>query len=300
MRKKFFAVMIVALGVTAMFSCDKEDLFDQPSIIVTGFSLEGLPGEYTTLNVDIQVINNDSKEATIKDVDYQVTIEGFVSENESCDIGQKIYNDVPLDLTLPLTLRTTDAIQLLSKLDAGQELSYTVDGTFHLDKAVLDKIDLPIDIEGTASVDVGFEDFFDQPEVTVNDMEGTYSIGLTSYVFNYDVNCDVKNIDSRDAIVDEVEYIVYVEGVESDTHLYSDSYSTDINIAGGATIDMILPVTLSLGPIEGASLAAAMLDGTVSYTVEGTFHVIKVDGAAEDFLLPLYVTGSVPATMVEP
>lgn len=301
MRKKIFVIMFVALGVVAMFSCDKEDLFDQPSINVIGFSLDGLPGEYTTINVDVQVINNDSKEAQIKDAEYQVTIEGFVSETESVEIGQKIYNDVPLDLTLPITLKTTDAIQLLTKLDAGEQLSYTVDGTFHLDKAVLDAIDLPIDIEGTASVDVGFEDFFEQPDVTVNSMEGTYTInGLTSYVFEFDVNCDVKNMDSRDAIVDEVEYIVYVEGVESNTHLYSDSYSTDITIDGGVTIDMILPVTLNLGLTDGITLAAAMTDGTVSYVVEGTFHVIKVDGTTEDFLLPLYVEGSVPATMVGP
>jgi hypothetical protein len=69
---------------------------------------------------------------------------------------------VPLDLTLPLTLKTTDAIQLLSKLDAGQELSYTVHGAFHLDKAILNKIALPINITGTALVETGFEDFFKQ------------------------------------------------------------------------------------------------------------------------------------------
>ncbi len=300
MRKKFLVIMLVALGVAAMFSCDKEDLFDQPSINVIGFSLDGLPGEYTTLNVDIQVINNDSKEATIKDAEYQVTIDGFVCENESVVIGQKIYNDVPLDLTLPLTLKTTDAIQLLSKLDAGQELSYTVDGTFHLDKAVLDAIDLPIDIEGTASVDVGFEDFFEQPKVTVNNMTGTYSInGLTSYTFDFDVNCTVKNMDSRDVIVDEVEYIVNVEDVESNTHWYSDSYSTDIAINGGQLVSMTLPVTLNVGVTVGAALADVM-DGYADYIVEGTFHVIEVDGVAADFLLPLYVTGMVPVTMVGP
>jgi hypothetical protein len=299
MRKKLLLIMLVALGVTSMISCDKEDLFDQPTINVIGFTLDGLPGEYTTLNVDVEVINNDSKEATIKDAEYNVVVEGFVCEKESVDIGQKIYNDVPLELSLPLTLKTTDAIQLLTKLDSGKELSYTVVGTFHLDKAVLDAIDLPIDIEGTAFVDVGFDDFFEQPEVTVNDMDGTYVInGLTSYVFNFDVNCDVKNIDTRDAIVDEVEYTVIVEGVESNTHLYSDTYSSSIDIAGGATVDMILPVTLNLGLTDGIALAAAMADGTVSYTIEGTFHVIEVDGSTEDFLLPLYVTGSVPSTMV--
>ncbi len=292
-------IMLVAIGVASMFSCDKEDLFDQPTIIVTGFSLDDLPGEYTTINVEVEVVNNDSKEATIKDATYQVTVEGFICETETVDIGQKIYNDVPLHLILPLTLKTTDAIQLLTKLDAGEVLSYTVVGTFHLDKAVLDVIDLPIDIIGTASVNVGFEDFFEQPDITVNDMDGTYVINnITSYVFDFDVNCDIENMDTRDAVIDEVEYTVIVEGVKSNTHLYSDTYSTNITIDGGATVDLILPVTLNLGLTDGLALAAAMADGTVSYTVEGTFHVIEVDGSTEDFLLPLYVTGSVPATMV--
>jgi hypothetical protein len=301
MRKKFLMIMLVALGVVAMFSCDKEDLFDQPTINVIGFTLDDLPGEYTTLNVDVEVINNDSKEATIKDATYNVTVEGFVCNEETVDIGQKILNDVPLELSLPLTLKTDDAIQLLTKLDKGEELSYTVDGTFHLDKAVLETIDLPIDIEGTALVDVGFDDFFEQPDITVNNMDGTYTInGLTSYTFNFDVNCDIENMDTRDAIIDEVEYTVTVEGVRSSTHLYSDSYITNIEIDGGEIIDMVLPVELNLNPATGATLALAMTSGDVSYVIEGTFHVIKVDGKTEDFLLPLYVTGSVEATMVGP
>jgi hypothetical protein len=299
MRKKLLLFTLISLGVVYLFSCKKSDLFDQPTINVIGFSLEGLPGEYTTVNIDLQVINNDSKEAKIKDAEYLVTIDGFVADNEIAIIGQKIYNDVPLDLTLPLTLKTSDAIQLLSKLDAGQELSYTVVGAFHLDKAVLNKIDLPIDITGTAYVETGFEDFFYQPDVTVNSMSGSYTInGFTSYTFDFDVNSGVQNMDSRDAVIDEVEYIVFVEGVESETHLYSDTYPTDIIIDGGATIDMILPVTLNVGFANGIALAAAVSDGTISYVVTGTFHVIEVDGVTEDFLLPLYVTGSVPATMI--
>ena len=50
---------------------------------------------------------------------------------------------------------------------------------------------------------------------------------------------------------------------------------------------------------EGFTLAAALLDQTVEYVVEGTFHAIEVDGASADFLLPLYITGTVPATLID-
>ena len=303
MKKKNLFIMLVVLGAFAMsmFSCDVEDLFDQPTIEVTGFALKKLPGEYTYLEIDMLVTNNDSREAFISDVEYTVVIEGYTAEKENVDINQDILVKTPLELTLPLTLKTIDAIKILAMLDAGEELDYTVTGTFHVDEPVLNLFDLPINIEGTASVDVGFEEFYKQPEVTVKDMTGAYAInGFTSYVFDFDVNCDVENMDSRNVVVDEVEYIVYVEGVKSNTHWYSESYSTDIAINGGEKIAMTLPVTMNLGVTEGLTLAAAMMDGTVSYTVEGTFHVIKVDGGAADFLLPLYVTGSVPATMVGP
>ena len=301
MKKERLIIILLVFIAFTMFSCDKEDLFDQPSIEVTGYSLRELPGEYAYLDIDMLVTNNDSREALIKDVEYQVIIEGLVSEEENQVINQTIRTSTPLELTLPLTLKTNDAVKLLAKLDTGEELAYSVTGTFHVDQAVLKLFDLPINIEGTAFVDVGFEEFYDQPEVTVTEITGDYTInGITSYTFNLDADCVVENIDSRDVIIDEVEYVVFIEGVESETHLYSDTYSTDINIAGGSEIDLTLPVTLNLGITEGATLAAAMLDGTVSYTIEGTFHAIKVDGATSNFILPLYVTGSVPASLISP
>ena len=100
------------------------------------------------------------------------------------------------------------------------------------------------------------------------------------------------------ATIDEVEYFVYIGGVKSETHYYSESYTSDIKIVGGEIISLTLPVTLVLGPIEGAALVAEMMDGTIDYTVEGTFHAIEVDGSAADFFLPLYVTGVVPSSLV--
>ena len=55
---------------------------------------------------------------------------------------------------------------------------------------------------------------------------------------------------------------------------------------------------MNLGITEGAALVLAMADGTADYILEGDFYAIDVDGVAADFLLPLYTTGSVPATML--
>lgn len=277
-----------------MFSCKNKDLFEQPTIEVTGFYLQELPGEYTNLNIDILVTNNDSREATIADASYQVVVEGITSEAMTSNINKEILVGTPLELTLPLRLKTKDAIQLLTKLDAGQKLDYSIAGTFHADEPILKRFDLPIDVSGTADVDAGFEDFYDQPDVSGTDLTVSSSGDDTSgYIYNFDVTCDVKNNDTRNVNIDEVEYVVTIAGLTSETHLYSDTYTENLSINGGETISLTLPVTLNLNASQKADLDNAIASGTVDYSVEGTFHAVEVDGSVTDFLLPLYVTGSI-------
>jgi len=95
-----------------------------------------------------------------------------------------------------------------------------------------------------------------------------------------------------------VAYFLRLEGVASDPHKYSDSYSENLSIAAGTTVNMTLPVTMNVGITAGASLVTALADGTATYVITGTFHVVEVDGVAADFTLPLNVTGSVPVTMI--
>ena len=294
---------LLPLYLTGSISGDVvSDLFAQPTIEVTGYTLKELPGEFTYLDIDIRVTNNDTREALISDVSYQVVIEGVTSAHEQVDINKSILVGTPLELTLPVTLVTDEAIQLLTILDSGQGLNYSVTGTFHVDEPVINVFNLPIDIQGTATVDVGFEEFFNQPEITVNDISGTYSSGgvpvPTSYTFDLDVNSDVKNLDSHSVIIDEIEYVVYIEGKKSETHYYSNAYSSNLTLAGNETKPLVLPVTLILNGTQGAELISDMADGSADYIIEGTFHAIDVEGNTTDFVLPLYSTGTVPISVV--
>lgn len=273
-------------------------LFVQPTVTVTGYELKELPGDTTYLDIKMLLTNNDTRTARIHDVHYTVIVDGITAIPEYVVVDETIPTDT-ITLVMPLTLLTSDAIRILEKLDAGEELPYEVTGTFHIDDPVLNQFNLPIDISGIAVVEVGYEDFYQQPEVTVNDMEGSYRInGFTSYTISYDVNCTVRNMEARAATIDEIEYTVTIEGTKSAKHYYTNAYSTDFEIGASANKDLTLPVTFNLGISSGAAMVSALADGTVEYVVEGTFHVILVDGTEADFTLPLYVTGSVPATMV--
>ena len=294
--------MSLVLVMFIFSSCIDKSSFVQPTIEVTGYELVGLPGVYANINVDILVTNNDTREANILDVSYQVDIDGFLSEVEDETIGKDILVDSPLALTLPITLKTVDAIQLLKKLDAGEELPYHVTGTFHVDQEILKKFDLPIDVTGTADVEIGYDDFYEQPDVIVDDIDGTYIIHgspiPTSYTFNLNVNTRVVNNDDRKVGIDEVEYIPTIEGKVTDKHFYTDAYTQNLTIEGLGTANLILPVTMTMNATEGLSFLSKLTDGTADYIIEGTFHVIKVDGTISDFFLPLYETGSVPVTSI--
>jgi len=296
MKTKYLTIMLIILGTVISSSCKKEDLFEQPTVEVTGYSLLELPGVYTYLEIDMLVTNNDTREVHIADVEYEVIIEGVTSEVEFEIIDQEMLTDTPLELSLPLTFVTADAIQLLAKLEAGGELQYGVTGTFHVDDPILNLFDLPINVMGTASLDVGIEDFYEQPVVEVDDIRGDYTAnGTSGFTFEFEVDCFVQNIDSRGVVIDEIEYIVYIEGIPSETHLYSDSYDNDFAIDGKGSKYITLPVTLNLSTAEGAILTTAIGDGTIDYKVEGTFHAIEVDGTTTDFILPLYINGEMDA-----
>jgi len=292
--KYLFALFFIV--VIAFTSCNKEKLFEQPTVEVTSFSLTELPGEYTNLMVDIVVTNNDKREAYVTDISYVVTIEGFDSEPGTATIDQTIDKD-PITLSLPLTLKTKDAIQLLTKINEGEELNYVVSGNFNITDPL--SMELPLDVQGKASVEVGYEDFFTQPEITINDMTTSYTtegVPVTNYTFNMDVNTTVKNKEAHSATIDEVEYVVTIEGVQSQTHFYSDSYSSDLSIAANGSVDLDLPVTVNLTSEKAESWISDLSDGTANYTVEGTIHVTEIDGETVDFMLPLYQSGNLPVT----
>ncbi len=295
MKKIILPLLILSL---IFASCHKKDMFEQPDVEITGFSLKDLPGDSAYLDIDIKVTNNDKREAHISDIEYTAVIEGVTSGKQYFTVDKDILTDSPLELTLPLSLKTDDAVKLLAKLDKGEELTYTVTGTFHADEPVLKLFDLPIDVGGTAAVDIGFENFFKQPDITVNNIDGTYTENSSNTIFDFDVACLVTNNENKDVVIDEVEYVVYIEGVKSETQLYSNSYSEDINLGSGGNFDLNLPVSFVLNTEEGNALADAINDGTIDYTVEGVFHVKNLNGASADFSLPLYVEGNIPSDIV--
>jgi LEA14-like dessication related protein len=298
--KKLTPIFVITILLTVFASCKKEDLFTQPSLDVTGISLKELPKDSAHLSVTVKVTDNDKREANIADVDYNVSIEGYKASEEHQILNKSISPDAPLTLTLPLTLATDDAIQLLKKLNKGESLSYTVTGTFHVNDKKLKTFDLPLNISGKATVDVGFDDFFKQPTVHVDSIGGTYSVSGNvlnlQYTFNLLVHCSITNNNSTSAEIDEVNYVVTTEGVKSDKEKYSDTHTKNIIIDGNQTINVDLAVKYVMGNAQGAELLSGLTDGSANYIVEGTFHTIKVGGQSADFKLPLYEKGSVPVT----
>ncbi|MEA3392471.1 MAG: LEA type 2 family protein, partial [Candidatus Marinimicrobia bacterium] len=293
---KHLSLALIILSVFALFSCSIESMFEQPTVEITGYTLKGLPADTAFLDIDMTVLNNDHRQVHVADVDYSIVLEGVTLPDQTAIINQDMYPDSSMDLTLPLSMVTSDAVKILAKLDAGEELDYSVTGLFHVDDPVFNLFDLPLNITGTAAVDVGYEDFYEMPVVTVGEISGNFTAnGTDSYIFDFEVACLVQNMDSRGATIDEVEYMVYIEGIPSETHLYSESYSTALVIAGDGSDSLTLPIMLTLDATSGAQLASAIDDGSIDYIVEGIFHATEVDSIETDFTLPMYITGNMTA-----
>jgi len=304
MVKNYLFLFLIILGILLMStSCDMKNFFKQPTVEVEGYTLVELPTEVTKLNLDITITNNDSREAYITDVTYIANIEGVVSEEMETTLNKDVPVGTPLEATIPLNLPTEGAVLLLSKLENGEELHYRVIGTFHVEDDDLGEFHLPLDIEGDSLVDVGYEEYFEQPEITVNNITGSYTInGFTSYTFNLIVNCTVQNMDSHSATVDKVVYKVYLEGVPSNQEVYYPNPVISLAAHGqaGDSVDLNLPLVFNTNPAQGAQIVAGASDSTLNYTIEGTFNATTelTPGRPTTFTLPLYKTGTVPATII--
>ena len=64
--KARFSVLVM-LSVIVLFGCKPEELFEQPVIEVTGYTLTDLPGEYAAIEVDVLLTNMDHRTADLKD-----------------------------------------------------------------------------------------------------------------------------------------------------------------------------------------------------------------------------------------
>ncbi|MCD6337619.1 MAG: LEA type 2 family protein, partial [Candidatus Marinimicrobia bacterium] len=296
---KNLSTILIILGFFALFSCSIEDLFIQPEVEITNYTLLELPADTAFLDIDMLVTNMDKRQVHVADVDYEVVLEGITLPAQTAILDMDIYPDSTIDMTLPLSMVTSDAVRILAKLDAGKELNYTVTGLFHVDDPIYNLFDIPLNVTGTAEVDAGYEDFYDMPTVTLIDISGNFTAnGSDSYIFDFDVTCAVHNNDARAATVDEVDYIVNIEGITTEEHHLSDTYPDGLFLEGNSDDTLTLPIMLTLDAISGAQLATAVHDGHIDYSVEGIFHATEVDSIDSDFTLPLYLNGNTSADIL--
>lgn len=292
LTKSILIIMILIISIfSIILSCNMADCFKQPTVEVEGYSLKGLPDDWTDLEVDVVIYNNDWRKATVTTMSYEAEIEGVDSKKMKHTLNKTLVPNVGLKATFPLTLPTAGAAILLKKLEKGQKLDFDITGVFHVNDPVLSTFDLPINTSGKADVDVGYEKYFEQPEVTVNSFT---VVKLTTVdIFYYDidlsVDVDVTNMDIHDATIDEVKYTVNIEGFNSEKETYTTELSIENNGSAGDTINLIMPLKLKKVPITTFVTWAP----TVNYTITGTFHAAtNLNGSEEKFYLPLYVKGS--------
>ena len=284
--KKLFIVLSI-LSVFVCTGCDLSGAFTQPTVVVNNFELKQLPGESATILVSSTVTNVDKRSADISTVIFVATVEDFVCKEVTYEIDGTIEAGENLEVILPITLSTSDAIELLEKMQKGEVLDFSITGKFFADIPFLGETELPLSVDGKSSVIKGIDDFFKQPTVVVKDYELSELPGDTVLL---DVKVDVTNNDSKGATVVELEYVANIEGI------ISSEMNEPFNEVFSAGQTKTLTMQVELPTVGATSLLSKLeLDGEVDFTIVGLFDIEEVDLGS--FKLPLDIAGK--ATVVK-
>jgi len=306
----FIFFMLAVLCMSIFFGCSRDKFFKQPKLRIISAELLELPAELTKLQVTAKVINQDRKAATVKKITYTVrfTDDNITSEQMQYEENIEIGGMDNVTQTFPLTIKTAGAVKLLKKLEQGQTLAYEVTGEFVIENALVGTITLPFSVAGEALVEIGYESFFQQPLVAVNNYAVKH-INFSGLPLPLPVSVDmtaditVTNLSVYGATISEVEYLVKVNGIAA---VQSETYGDDAaepeltlgpfdNDAGNPSDTEILAAMPFTMPASVATLFIGKSGQNVSvnYEVIGTFTATATIGLEEiEFNLPLNVAGT--------
>jgi hypothetical protein len=297
--KNIILILFVCMSIQLM-RCSVKDWFKQPRLTYNSYRLLQLPTETTNLMVNADVKNEDLQNGDITSITYTATVEGVPSLEMTYGQNIKIKSGETQTRDMPLTFTTDGSLALLSKINKGTPLNYTVTGSFEAE-TFFGSYKLPLDIAGSAVVIVDIDDFFKQPSVEVQSFKlnsttpaCTFS-GCSSGTMN--ITAKLTNNAQYGATVKSVKYTVTIEGLTSDQMTYSSQMVFDPN--GGAVYTLTrndLPVsfTVSIGNITSIVSLWSKVNSQVNFHINGTMTVNStIGGISQDFVLPLSTTGDV-------
>jgi len=288
----YYRLLFILLIIATLVSCKKEKLFVQPTTEIVGYSLREFPGDSIYLDIDVEITNNDDREVNISEIEYQVVVEGISSSLETVVVDQEFKTDEPLFLTLPLTVATKDALELFGDIETGEELAYNIIGKISFNDPILKLFDMPINMSGTAMVDIGYDEYFEQPEIAISSISADYEfVSLTEYRFNFVLGCMVSNPVPFDVLINEMEYVITLEGIVSEDHRYTEINTENLLLPaeGAKTID--LPISFTLKLEDALPLIENLSDGKVSYGIDGTIYIIEVNEVPFLYEVPFILEG---------
>lgn len=302
MKKLLFSAVLVCLVACVLIftlSCSMD--FEQATVTYKSFKLDALPGALTQLTVNADVLNNDKRDADITKIVYTVTVEGVASEQMTYETPFTLAGGATNNMDMPLTFKTEDAAALLLVIKKDTDINYSIAGTMYASTPV-GELELPLEITGTASVTVDFDEYFKQPTVEVTAM--VYGGGeptITTTKMDFDIIADITNNAPYAAMFKSAKYTVTLDGgAESSVTSYDpEDFSIAKSGEGLATVNRS-DLTASF-PINSGNLLAMVAvynkvdsESMMNYTITGTMILnADIGGGAADFTLPLFCSGTV-------
>lgn len=293
--KRLFWVLAAGGLILGLCACAPD--FSQPDLSFQGFSVDGLPGEFVDLLVDVEIRNTDPRDGNIRSVSYQAYVAGVRSESSTYRESSAFLLPAgkPVNKTMPLRFRTEDALELLRRIERDNDLSYSVDGTFDADTPVGVRT-LELRASGSATVEVDLDDFFLQPSVEVLSVTFVDGAAEAGGDIETKVEARITNNAEHAVTVESVRYTVTIEkALVSNEETYVSEFSIGAASAAVTLSDLPASFPVTMQNALAAVALQGMIGDNVGFTVQGlmTLKSAQVgDGAA--FVLPLFVEGEAP------
>ena len=300
MTRKLFCALLSAAVIAILLSTMGCALFGfvQPSVIVNTVELDGLPGvETTNLLVRVTIQNNDTRGADITRLEYTVVIEDVSSNRMDVDLNRSIPGGGSIDVVLPLAMPTTQSSAVLARMQKGAPIEYEITGTIYIDNAFANA--LPLDVRGETSVSIGYEEYFSQPEIevenfTITAIDTTSLLTSSTVTVTLDARITVTNTSEYAAVISSIDD--YVVGVGSASSVRA-SHTESFFIGAGGTANAKHTLNITAVELEGVSWTAAWDWYTaqhVSVLITGRFTATADIGEGDTvFVLPLRVVTSI-------
>jgi len=217
-----------------------------PKLAFDGFELKKLSWEGADVNFNFKVDNPNPVTLGLASLSYDLGLEGKQLLKGTQDEGIQLAASASSPVTLPVSVKFGDMLELVGSADGKDELGYTIKGDFGLDTP-LGRLNVPYDHDGKLPV-------LRKPKISLDGFRmGKVDWGKQTAAMELDFK--VKNEQNAAYGLKNLDYTIKLSGKDAAKGKLSES----MQVAAGGEKVVTLPIDLDF-----LSLGVTLIQGLVA------------------------------------